>query len=438
MHSNIFSNLHSLYNIKKNLSLSAVQIEDMQLKKLQALIMHAYANVPYYHNLFNKTGIRPGDIKTRSDLLRIPITTKSHLQNLTFNEKITKGIDKNKCLNLRTSGSTGRPLDIFITKEEVLRSKTIAFLNMYLENGCQLTDRTLRVVTPSFITKERLWFQRLGILREYFISIFDDINVQLNTFLQTRPHAIRGFTSGIKSLALKVKEMEIKFKPPKVIFTTAEVLSPMDRRLISSTFQAEVVDYYCCNEVGIIAYECKEHDGYHINDDNVIIEFIREDGTLCKSGEEGNIVITGLNRYIMPFIRYQIGDRGIIRDKPCRCGKAFHIIETIIGRDNDQIMLPDGNKVSSHLLLNVIIDIPGILAYQIIQKERDRISIQIVKDKHFSEDLIVSRIEKGCHQVLNGKIKVESSIVDEIPKEKTGKFKVIKNEVSNLRSYLLQ
>lgn len=437
MSSNPFFGLRALYEIKKNLSLSAIQIKDMQVQKLQTLITHAYMNVPYYRSLFDKIGIKPKDIKTRSDLSKIPITTKSHLQNLDFEEKVIKDINKSRCLNLRTSGSTGRPLDIFVTENEILRTKTLVFLNMYLENGCQLTEKILRVVTPSFITKKRLWFQRLGILREYFISIFDDINVQLNTFLQTRPHAIRGFTLGIKSLALKVKEMEIKFKPPKVIFTTAEVLNPMDRRLISSTFQADVIDYYCCNEVGIIAYECKEHDGYHINDDNVIIEFIREDGTPCKSGEEGKIIITSLNRYTMPFIRYQIGDKGIPTDKPCRCKRVSSLIETIIGRDNDQIILPDGNVVSSHLLLNIIIGIPGILAYQIIQKEIDSISINIVKDKDFSDDLLVNRIKKECHNVLDGKIKIEPLIVDEIPKEKTGKFKVVKSEINNLGSHIL-
>jgi len=438
MHINFLYNLRTLYKLKKNLSLLPSQTEDMQMQRLQQLINHAYSNVPYYRNLFNETGIRPGDIKTRSDLLKIPITTKSYLQNLDFEEKVIKGLDRSRCLNLRTSGSTGRPLDIFVTKEEVLKSKTIAFLNMYLENGCQLTDRTLRVVTPSFITKERLWFQRLGILREYFISIFDDINVQLNTFLQTKPHAIRGFTSGIKSLALKIRERGIKIKPPKIIFTTAEVLSSIDRRFISSVFQAEIIDYYCCNEIGIVAYECGEHYGYHINNDNVILECVKEDGTLCKSGEEGNLIITGLNRYTMPFIRYRIGDRGVITEKPCYCGRTPPLIETIIGRDNDQIILPDGSVISPHILLSTIINIPGIQAYQIAQREIDRISINIVKDKNFNEDLIVGRIKKECKNIFDGRMKIEPLIVKEIPKEKTGKFKVVKSEISGFRSHIPQ
>lgn len=81
----------------------------------------------------------------------------------------------------------------------------MAFLNIYLENGCQFTDRTLRVATPAYFTDKR-WFQYFNILREYFLSIFEDTEQQLRKFIQIKPHTIRGYTSAIKSLALKIKE----------------------------------------------------------------------------------------------------------------------------------------------------------------------------------------------------------------------------------------
>ena len=347
-----------------------------------------------------------------------------------MHDRISKTADIKKFFRLLTSGSTGRPLDIIVTQEEHSRSKTIVFLNIYLENGCRLTDKTLRIVTPRYITK-KAWFQRLGILREYFVSIFSGIDVQLNTLLQTKPQAIRGFSSAIRYLALKIKEEGTKIQPPKVIFTTAEVLSGIDRMLISSVLQAEVIDYYCCNEVGIIAYECKEHNGYHINDDNVLLEFIKQDGTPCKFGEKGEIVVTSLNRYAMPFIRYKLSDVGIPKERGCRCGRDSLLIETIMGREDDQILLTNGCVISPYLLINIVGGIAGVVQFQIVQKDLNKIIINIVKDRNPMDNSIVNRVRKECQDVLGGKIEIEPLIVDEIFRDRTGKLKVVKNEINN-------
>lgn len=428
---NYFSNLYSL---RKNLSLS--KIEDMQAHKLQALVKHAYSNVSYYRNLFGKAGIKAEDIKDKNDLLKIPITTRLDLQRASLRDRITKGLNINRCLNLRTSGSTGRPLDIFVTEREHLRSKTLAFLKIYLENGCGFTDTTLRVVTPAYICQKK-WFQHLGILREYFVSMFDDTNTQLNAYLKASPDAIRGYTSGIKALALSIKEKGIKIRPPKAIFTTAEVLDQIDRRTISNIFQTKIIDYYCCNEIGIIAFECKERRGYHLHNDNAIVEIIKNDGTHCKPNEEGAVVVTGLNRFTMPFIRYQIGDRAVFRDEKCSCRNNSPLIQEIVGRENDQIILSTGKTICPYLLTGLIKEVEGVREFQIVQKEIDRISINIVKDKDFKdESLIINRVKRECQNALNGKNNIDALIVEEIPKDKTGKAKFIKNEINSFRSYI--
>ena len=435
----IFHNLYYLnYKIRHKSMLQPQEIENYQFSKLKVLIKYAYNKVPYYRALFDTAGVHPDDIRTKDDLYKIPITSKEKIRNLNLYDRIAKGIDINKCRSLRTSGSTGMPLDIYANEFEILRSKTLPFLHMFLDNGCRLTDRTLRITHPCHVTK-KYWFQRLNILREYFVTIDNDIDVQLNKFRQIKPHAIRGYTSAIKSLALRIKEKGIKITPPKVIFTTAEVLTGLDRNTISSVFQTEVIDYYCCNEFGIIAWECKKHNGYHINSDNVIVELIKEDGSEAKAGEEGEIVITSLNFYTMPFIRYQIGDRGIWKDGACRGGNNNSLLlEAIIGRDNDQIILSSGRIISHYLLTSLMNDIPGIMEFQIVQKELDRITISVIKESSFNDEVLRRRIIKECESMLEEGIKIDPLIVKEIPKEKTGKFKVVKSEINYLRPYIFQ
>lgn len=416
--------------------LSNLQIENYQFKKLKMLINYAYNKVRYYHELFNKAGISPDSIKSKNDIQKIPITSREEMRNLNLYYRIGNGIDIKKCIKLHTSGSSGIPLDIYATRGEILKFKTLPFLVIFFENGCRITDKILRVTHPYFVSRP-YWFQHLNILREYFITLDSDMDEQLTKFIQIRPQVIRGFTSAIKSLALKIKEKGIKITPPKIIFTTAEVLTEIDRELISSIFQAEVIDYYCCNEFGIIAWECNKHSGYHINSDNAIIDFIKE-GKPCRPGEEGEIVITSLNNYAMPFIRYRIGDIGVREETICSCGNNSPLIKAIIGRNNDQIILSHERIVSPYLLFSLFTHIQGVMEFQIIQEDVDKVTINVVKENIFSDDLIINRIKSECQNLLGDKIKIKVMIVKYIPKEKTGKFKVVRNEISSFRPHIFQ
>ena len=418
-----------LYRIRKAYLLSNSKIEDMQTQRLCALIKHAYANVPYYRMLFDRAGIKPGDIKNKNDLSRVPIVSKKEISNLDLAERIVGRVDINRCKNLRTSGSTGRTLNIYSTEKEILRSETLPILSLLLDNGCIFTDKILRITHPRFFTNP-YWFQHVNILREYFLSIFGDIEQQLKQFIQIKPHVIRGYASAIKSLALKIKESGERFTPPKVIFTTAEVMSDTDKEIVSSAFQTELIDYYCCNEIGIIAWECKMHRGYHVNVDNAIVEFIK-DGRVAKAGEESDIVVTGLNNFIMPFIRYKIGDKGIFKEEKCQCNSNVPLISKIVGRDNDQIILPNGLTVSPHLLTSLITAISGIREFQIIQKAIDKIDINIIKENTLSEGYVVNRVKEECENALGNSIKIEPLIIKTIPREESGKFKVVKNEIDS-------
>jgi len=420
--------LYYLNKLRNTTQLSSLEIENYQFERIKAVIKHAYAKVPYYRDLFDREGISPTDIKKKEDFYKIPITFKETMRNNKLYRRIAPGVNTKKCKNLSTSGSTGMPLDIYASEHEILRNKILPFWSMFLDNGCRLTDKTLRVTHPFLVTKP-YWFQCLNILTDYFVTIDSNIDEQLNKLIRIKPHVIRGYASAIKTLAIKIKEKGIKIDPPKLIFTTAEIITQKDKEFISSIFQSEVIDYYCCSEFGIMAWECKRHCGYHINVDNVMIEFIK-DGKAALPGEESEIVITGLNNYVMPFIRYKIGDRGIFKEGRCTCGNNSPLIQAIIGRDNDQIILSNGRVISPFLLTNLIICIPGIVEFQLIQKEKDRIHIYIVKDKKFSDYFLSNQIKNKFQKELDNAVAIDTFIVDNISKEKTGKFKIIKNEIS--------
>ena len=430
----IFYYSYYLNKIRILLRRSPEEIEKYQLQKAVLLMHHAYYRVPYYRTLFDQAGITPSDIKSKFDFFKLPLTTKEKLRQLPLEARIVKGTDIRKLKNMSTSGSTGIPLRIFSSEREVLKSKTLPFLNIFLENGCLLIDKTLRLTHPCHVMKP-YWFQRLNILPEYFVTVDTDMDEQLTRFMEIKPQAIRGYSSAIKSLALKIKEKSSKFISPKVIFTTAEVLSERDRKIISSFFQAEVIDYYCCNEFGIIAWECRRHKGYHINSDNVMVEFLK-DGRAAEEGEECDLVITSLNNYIMPFIRYKIGDKGILKKKPCGCGNNSLLLEAIRGRSDDIVVLSDGKMLSPYLLTSLFKDIPGVIEFQVIQKEQGRFDVPLVKEDTVADNLLIKTVQKQCQGLLGDAAQIRPFIVRHIPKEKSGKFKVIINEMRGVRSHL--
>jgi phenylacetate-CoA ligase len=193
-----------------------------------------------------------------------------------------------------------------------------------------------------------MWCQpiqyKLRFLREKYISISESQDNILKMINRYQPDIILGYCSIVKDLAKKIKDENIRGIFPKMIFLTGEALTTEDRIYISSIFNTEVFHYYATNECGLIAWECKEHSGYHINSDNVIVEFIKEDGTYAKAGEEGEIVLTNLNSYTMPFIRYRIGDIGIPSDEKCPCERNLPLMKMLTGRVMTILFYPMAKK----------------------------------------------------------------------------------------------
>ena len=133
-----------LYRLRRNERLSPQALEKLQWRKLKRLFRHVYENVPYYHRLFKTAGIKPEDIKGPENLSRIPITTKSQIQDLAPEEIMVRGIDRSKCIEIRTSGSTGRPLSVFLTKKEK-EFFAVVWARGFMGAGMNWKDKRLHV-----------------------------------------------------------------------------------------------------------------------------------------------------------------------------------------------------------------------------------------------------------------------------------------------------
>ena len=412
--------------VRKNQWLKTSELEELQAKKLRAIVKHAYNNTEFYHRKFKDAGIRPEDIKREGDLEKVPFTTKEELREHGTGSILAKGVDLNRCLVTETSGSTGIPTKVVYDEAANDFSKAVN-LRSHIENGLCIRSRWVVFGDPHHFQKQK-WFQKLRIFSPMWVSVFDTTDKQISILRKFRPDVIGGYTSSIRLLAKAVEEQGIKDIKPKVVFGTSELLDNETRKYINSVFDVEMVDHFGCVELNRTAWECSEHIGYHIDIDAVVMEFVR-DGECVSAGERGEIVYTGLYNYAMPLIRYRVEDIGVPSDETCPCGRGLPLMKLIEGRTDSFMQVPDGRIFSPIIWTAIMRRIHGVGQFKAIQERKDLIRILLVKDEKFTQ-MTIDQIEHDIKEVMGEKINVETEIVDEIPKDKTGK---VRAAVSNVK-----
>lgn len=412
--------LKYMAELKMHEKKSKDQLLEIQLKKLKRMINHVYDNVPYYRELFINNNITPDDIKKLEDLEKIPITKKRDIQ-ANYDKIIAKGSNLEQCKLVNTTGSTGIPLRTYGDKNSLCYSSALVYY-AFFESGMRLRDRTVELT--GIPEKEA------HILRKDLVSTQETPEKIIQLLKKYNPDVLYSFPSVFKIISPYIENNKDKRGlNPRMIFTHGETLTESCRDTIESAFGAKVYNTYGATEFYRLAFECDQHSGLHMLTDCAVMELVK-DGQSVGPGEEGDIVVTGLYNYTMPLIRYNLGDIGIFSDEDdtCPCGRGWPLIKSIEGRVDDFLTLPSGRIISPRAI-NVIENIPGIVQYRTVQTKRDTFFVQVVPGKDFSPDTerqIGEQIRLGC---LGEDIKINVELVNELPRERTGKLRTIISQV---------
>jgi phenylacetate-CoA ligase len=225
-----------------------------------------------------------------------------------------------------------------------------------------------------------------------------------------------------------VKAQDERCIQPRVVCTSAEVLNRDTRQVIESAFGVPVLDLFSTVEFGNVAWQCRHCGAMHINADALIVEVVREDGSSAAPGEIGTLVCTDLDSHAMPFIRYAVGDLGMLTDESGECDCAFPTMGPIEGRMVDRIRRPDGGIVSPYQFTCSLERVQGVAQYQVSQETLQRFTVRMVSGQGFSPASTDEVLER-CRAVLGQDANVIVQVVDEIPREPSGKFRVVKSEI---------
>jgi phenylacetate-CoA ligase len=406
---------------------SRAELEALQLEKLRRLLNYACQNVPYYKRVFDQQGVSPQSIRSLEDFRRVPLLTKETIQEHR-DELVSEAYRPDQLIPNHTGGSTGKPLRFYQDRQQ-RDYGSAAKLRCNRWAGWDFGKRTLRLWGhhADVAASRRLWGRlRSLVLNDYTFDTFRFSETDMTALAeQMKAHPVQtiiAYASSLYQFARYLEESRVAVPAPDGIISSTDMLYPAQCAVIERVFATSVFDRYGCREVSLIAAECPEHSGMHIDITRLVVEFLNDAGEPCRSGERGHIVITDLTNYAMPFIRYRIEDIGVPLDEPCPCGRGLPLMKELSGRKSDILRTPRGEFVSANALTTLLSDIPGLGQVQLVQERLGLLVVRVVKRAAYDEASEMKFRTQLAHY-LGPKMDIRFEYVDDIPPLPSGKYR---------------
>lgn len=419
--------LDNLRQLEKSQWWAPEQLRALQVEKLRALLAHAGEHVPYYRQAFRQAGFDPRAVDTVQTLQCLPILTKREVRRYLHHGLLADNYAQAALIPQHTSGSTGDPMHYYNHRAAQDR-RMAATLRLWRWAGYAFGDRWVRLGSLPRAGWQKDLEAALSRCCYLQFREADDIilRARIAAIQQARPAMIRGYPSALYLIAQAAQKEGSDLKGPTCILTTGSTLYPHYRQVIEATFGCRVYDHYG-GEGTVISGQC-EHGAYHIHDEGVIVEFLTPEGRPARPGELARIVLTDLNNYAMPFIRYEIGDLGVPSEATCPCGRELSLMESVVGRDTDIVVTPNGRYLNVHFFGVLLWRASGVEQYQITQDEIARLEVALVVNERFTAQDGIQLVE-AIRAAGGEELQVDLRFVEHIPPAPSGKRRHIISKV---------
>lgn len=413
--------------------LSSKELKSIQLSKLNYILNHAFSTVPYYKHIFNEHSIHPDDINTECDLKKIPILTREILLKHQ-DELISSKADFNTLKNNNSSGSTGRRA---VFKQDLDFRLWMRAHQIRTYKWCNNWDLGEKFV---LLWGSEIYWNMHSIL-DKIVNLISNRR-EFNTFrLSSRlirnfteklhkfdPVLISSYSNALHLISLEAKKQNLNLPSLRAIQTTSEPMPPAMRKRIEKTFNCEVFDKYGSRETNIVYHESPNHDGMLVQCENVCVEFLRESGQYCDYGESGKLILTTLNNFSMPLIRYETSDIAAPLEGYSSNSYKFQRMSSVSGREQDLICTNKGDYIDSYFFSYLLMRFQNIHWFQVIQNQYDSLLIRILAPNGLEQKFRVEINERIKHHT-NFDFKISYEILDEMPISTTGKFRLCVSNV---------
>lgn len=419
------STFRTIYNeISKTQWMTREEISVYQREKLSGILAHVRQVIPYYRDMLSDVSDDEFSQMDSVDLLRkLPILTKKTV--VENRDSLINPRHKGLKFKSATSGTTGLSMvgfrDLFSINYEN------AFIRRQLDWAGYISGQRRAwirgdMIVPSDVNIPPYWrhnkADKMLMLSAYHLSE-STIPAYIQMLENFDPYIIQAYPSAISFLAeyLLSEGRQYRGKNLKGIVTSSEALLPMQKASVEAAMKAKVFDWYGSFERTVAIGTC-EHGSYHLLSDYSYVEYLPEDG------DEVELIGSGFGNYLMPLFRYRVGDHVVLAGDSfrCPCGRAFPVVERVIGRVDDVIKTPNGKRIG--MAINILDGVGNIWEGQIVQDKLDEITINIVPNGVFAEENSL-QLKAQAAALIGPDVTVNIKLVESLPRTKNGKLRTV-------------
>ncbi|MBE6032268.1 MAG: phenylacetate--CoA ligase family protein [Clostridiales bacterium] len=422
-----------LRELQSSQGMRPAHMETLQREKLGELLLYCVHQVPAYKDLQHLIPEIQAD--PFEAIKKFPILRKREFQENSMNW-LADGKDPGELIPNKTGGSTGEPVTFYMDRHaveyyEAARWRGLSWWGITPGSPSIMLwgnpRETGKVQEKKYQLKERFLKNRI------LFSAHDldpekagDLARAIQKF---KPEYLYGYASALYTMAQLLQEKGLRLRCGiKAVVSTAETLQEEWIPVIESSFCAPVVNEYGARDAGIIAYQCPD-GGMHISAENVYVEVVDlETGEPVPPGTRGALVVTDLNNFSMPRLRWRLGDLGAIATDRCVCGRALPLLESLDGREDSVLIRTDGAFVHGSTFGIASRDLSTVRQFQVVQKSPEEVVIKLVQvgteeEKRADQVSFASHTEK---KMPGTRVRIE--VMDEIPPSASGKFRRVIRE----------
>ncbi|MBI5761254.1 MAG: phenylacetate--CoA ligase family protein [Planctomycetales bacterium] len=407
------------------------QLEAHQLEAVRNLLAQTARNCPYYREEWQQRGLNSSHLQSLADLTAWPLIDRSTIRE---HRQRMRSTVATQLLTKATGGSSGEPLEFDFNSDSNDRRTAQMFRGYSWAGGAPGTKQLFiwggaLTTVPRWKRWKMALHHRLD--RHLVLNCFEFTPERMrqgfDRLNRYRPEVIVAYTNPLYEFARFLDEHGLRPVAPRSIIIGAEKLHGFQRDLIQNVFRAPVFETYGSREFMLIGAECERHAGLHLSMENLLVEILDDDGTPTPAGQEGNVVITDLFNYGMPFVRYVNGDRAIAGFDVCSCGRGLPLLKQVTGRRLDSLTTPDGRTIPGEFFPHLLKDFPAIRRIQVVQRDPAVITLKLVAPSLTNDDRLL--MLDAIHACTGFAVTIELDLVDDIPLTKVGKLKVVVREV---------
>ena len=427
-----YKNYQRLFRQNRRESISTLrEIQDLRFKDL---LKNSYGKSGFYRSLYLDVDL-PQSVK---EIHKLPIVDKEMLRS---NIQDIYTVHPRKAIHSKTGGTTGKSLEVLFTPENM--QERFAMLDDFRGRyGYKLGKKTAwfsgkKLLTNHDIIKRRFWktdpvhnvryYSTFHIKEGYLKYYVEDI-------IKYQPEYLVGFPSNILDIAKYGIRNGYSYPEgvTKAIFPTAETITTEMREVIEAFFKSKIYNQYASSEGAPFIFECS-NGNLHLEMQSGVFEVLDENDQPTTSGR---LVVTSFTTYGTPLIRYDIGDSISLDDenKTCSCGNNNPMVKEILGRIDDFIYSPENGKINLGNVSNTLKDTKGIIRFQAVQNEMNAMILLVEIDDTVYNLKIEEKFLQNWRDRVGVNMDIEIQYVKEIPVEKSGKFRIVKNNIKHLLS----